>query len=257
MYSSPFHPRCLSYGAAALAAIGLIGCGNTCFAGFSINGNGAVIVRAGNPPPVCSFSPAKGAVTALAVKSPVCESCTAPAGVAHIFVTVRGIQLRQSPSDDPNSPGWIEIAADLEHQPLQIDLLGNSAPAILVENVMVPAGIYRDVRLQFLAASPSNAEPILARNSCPDAQWNCVVMGDGRTDPLYFPGGAPELLILSEGSGSNALPVLPDARMELRLNLELRQASYFSTIEGWKTQNVIVGQAKLLRQNSSEDVPAI
>jgi Domain of unknown function (DUF4382) len=257
MYSTPFHPWAFFYGAAAIAAIGLTGCGNTCFAGFSINGNGAVIVRAGNPPPVCSFTPAKGAVTALAVKSPVCESCTAPAGVAHIFVTVRGIQLRQSPSDDPNSPGWIEIAADLEHQPLQIDLLGNSAPAILVENVMVPAGIYRDVRLQFLAASPWNAEPILTRNSCPDPQRNCIVMGDGRTDPLYFPGDAPELLILPEGPGSNALTVLPDARMELRLNLELRQASYFSTTEGWKTQNVIVGQAKLLRQNSSEDVPAI
>ena len=174
MYFTPFHPWGFFYGAAAIAAIGLIGCGNTCFAGFSINGNGAVIVRAGNPPPVCSFSPAKGAVTALAVKSPVCESCPAPAGVAHIFVTVRGIQLRQSPGEDPNSQGWVEIAPDLEREPRQIDLLGNSAPAILVENVMVPSGIYRDVRLHFLAESPSNAEPILTRNACPDAQWNCV-----------------------------------------------------------------------------------
>jgi hypothetical protein len=256
MYSSPFHPRGFFYGAAAIAAIGLIGCGNTCFAGFSINGNGGVIVKAGNPPPPCSFSQAKGAVTALAVKSPFCESCTSPVGVAHIFVTVRGIQLRQSPSDDPNSQVWIEIAPDLEREPRQIDLLGNSAPATLAENAMVPSGIYRDIRLQFLAASPSNAEPILIKNSCPDAQWNCLVMSNGRADPLYFPAEAPELLILPDGSVSNALAILPDTRMELRLNLELRQASFISTTEGWKTQNVIVGQATLLLQDSVEGFPA-
>ena len=256
MCSSPFHPRGFFYGAAAIAAIGLIGCGNTCFAGFSINGNGGVIVKAGNPPPPCSLTQARAAVTALAVRSPVCESCTAPAGVAHIFVTVRGIQLRQSPGDDPDSQGWIEIAPDLEREPRQIELLDNSAPATLVENVMVPAGIYRQVRLQFLAASPSNGEPILIKNSCPDAQWNCVLMGDGRADQLYFPGEVPELLILPDSSVSNALMVLPDNPMELRLNLELRQASYLSTNEGWKTQNVLVGQVTLLRQDAVQDIPA-
>jgi hypothetical protein len=57
-------------------AIWLSGCGNSCFVGFFNNGNGGVIVSAGSPSPTCSLSQANGTMSAMALKSPVCESCT-------------------------------------------------------------------------------------------------------------------------------------------------------------------------------------
>jgi hypothetical protein len=252
MLFSRFHLRTLFFGAALFAAVGLTGCGNTCVVGFSINGNGGVIVRAGDPPPPCSLSQAKGAMTALAIKSPVCESCAASTRVDHIFVTLRAIQIRSNAGDNPNSRDWIELAPQLENQPRQFDLLGDSPPAILVENALVPVGMYREVRLQFLTASPSNAETLPTSNACGVERLNCTVMGNGEIGPLHFPADAPELLILPQNIESDSLLVLPDDHLELRLILELRQAPHFSAAEGWKTQNAIVGHAKVVRQKSFE-----
>ena len=252
MRFSRYHLRTIFLVAFLFAAVGLTGCGNTCVAGFSINGNGGVIVRAGDPPPACSLAQAKGAMTALAIKSPVCESCAGPVRLDHVFVTLRSIQIHSDDSDDPNSHDWIELAPQLENEPRQFDLLGDSQPAILVENALVPAGMYREVRLQFLSASPSNAEALLTRNACGVARWNCIVMGNGEIEPVHFPADAPELLIPPQNMESDSLLVLPDDRLELRLTLELRQAPHFSAAEGWKTQNVVGGHAKVARQRSFE-----
>jgi hypothetical protein len=252
MQFSRFHLRTVFFGAVVFAGAGLAGCGNTCVVGFSINGNGGVIVRAGDPPPTCSLSQAKGAVTVLAVKSPVCESCLVPARVNHVFVTLRGIQLRQSTNDDPNSHDWIELAPYLANEPRQVDLLGDSLPAILVKDAMVPAGSYRELRLQFLTGSLTSPEALPAENPCGVTRWNCTVIADGHIGQLHFPGDSPELLILPRDSESDSLLVLPDATMELHLNLELHHGLQFSAAEGWKTQSVIVGHAKVERESSFE-----
>ena len=252
MQFSRFHSRALIFGAALFASFGLVGCGNTRVVGFSINGNGGVIVRAGDPPPACSLAQAKGAMTAMVLKSPTCDSCLAPAPVDHIFVTLRGIQIRSNSSNDSNSSDWIELAPQLESEPLQFDLLGDSQPAILVKNASVPAGMYREVRLQFLPGSPAHTETPPTNNSCGVEQWNCTVTGNGKIEPLHFQGDSPELLILSLNTESDSLLVLPDAGMELLLILELRQHPHFSDVEGWKTQNLILGHAKVVRQRSPD-----
>src|SRR3974377_346601 len=115
----------------------VIGCGNSCFVGFSNNGNGVVIVKAGNPPPPCSLPQPTGLMSFLAVKSSVCESCPAP-HPQHIFVTLQGIQLHSSPVAGPTSPDWHEIAPRLADEPLLIDLIGGSLPRVFVAHPPAP-----------------------------------------------------------------------------------------------------------------------
>ena len=234
--------------AAMFTAIGLTGCGNSCFVGFSNNGDGGVIVKAGNPPPTCSLSEANGTMNVVALKSPVCEGCTAAARVAHVFVTLRSIQLRPSASDDKNSFDWLELAPHLELR--QIDLMGNSIPAILLASAKVPVGSYREVRLQFFRGYPTSAEKYPGENACGETGWNCIILADGHVEPLRLPRDMPELLIPSQSIESDSLVVLPDATMDLRLSLQPRQGSYYSSAEGWRPQNVLEGRATVVRQRS-------
>jgi hypothetical protein len=252
MRFSRCHLRCTFRCASMFIAIGITGCGNSCFVGFSNNGNGGVIVIAGNPAPTCSLSQANGKMSVVLVKSPVCEPCTAAAGVQHVFVTLRGIQLRPSASDDTNSSKWLELAPHLANEPRQIDLMGNSMPVILVDSVIVPAESYREIRLQFFPESPTSAEGQPAENACGEARWNCMVMANGHVEPLRFPAGVQELFIPSQSIEGDSVVVLPDSRMDLRLSLEPSQGSYFSIGEGWKPQNALVGHATVVRQRSFE-----
>jgi hypothetical protein len=79
---------------------------------------------------------------------------------------LRSIQLRPRADDDANAPDWLELAPRLAKEPCQIDLMGDAMPVILVESAIVPAGSYREVRLQFFAASPTSAEELPAENAC-------------------------------------------------------------------------------------------
>jgi hypothetical protein len=252
MRFSRCHLRSAFSYAVMYTAIGLAGCANSCFVGVYNNGTGGVIVKAGNPAPTCSLSQAKGTMSALALKSPVCESCTAAAREKHVWVTLRSIQIRPSASDDPNPADWIELAPYLANVPRQIDLKGNSVPVLLVESTIVPAGSYREVRLEFFTGSPGNGEELSAENACREARWNCIMMANGHVEPLRLPGDVPELVIRSQYIESDSLLVLPNARTELRLRLEPHQVAHFSDAEGWTPQTVLVGHAAVVRQQSAE-----
>jgi hypothetical protein len=245
------HVRSTFRCAAIFTAIGLAGCGNSCFVGFINNGNGSF--TAGNSAPPCSLTQVNGMLNVVAVKSLVCETCAPAARVEHIFVTLRSIQLRPGSSDDTNASDWLELAPQLANEPRQIDLLGNSMPVILVENAIVPAGSYREVRLQFFPGSLTNAEELPVENACEGTRWNCMVMADERVEALSLPGDVPELLIPSQSIESGSLVVLPDARVDLQLSLEPHQGSYFPSTVGWKPQNVLVGRAVVVRQRSFEE----
>jgi hypothetical protein len=238
--------------AAMFTAIGLAGCGNSCFVGVSNNGNGVVIIKAGNPAPTCSLSQAQGTMSVVALKSPVCDTCMAAGRVEHVFVTLRSIRLRPSVSDDTNSSDWLELAPHLANEPRQIDLMGDSKSVILVERAIIPAGSYREVRLQFFLGPQTGGEAHPAGNACGETRWNCIIMADGHVEPLRSPGGVPQLVISSQSIESDSLVVLPDVGMELRLSLEPHQGSYFSSSEGWKLQNVLLGRATVVRQRSFE-----
>jgi hypothetical protein len=85
-------------------AIALTGCGDCCFVGFSNNGNGSLIVKVANSPPSCSLSQVHGAMSVVALKSSLCETCTVATRVEHVFVNLRGIQLRLGASENALSP---------------------------------------------------------------------------------------------------------------------------------------------------------
>lgn len=176
-------------------ALGLFGCGNSCYAGYSINGNGGFIVVAGNPPPACSLSQAKGTMRVVALKSPVCELCMPATRVEHVFVTLQGVQLLPLDSDAKNSPDWLELAPQLAKEPRQVDLIGSSLPVILQESTVVAAGTYREVRLQFVSESSMGAETLPSENACGGTHWNCIVMADGHVQPLRLPADWPEVSI--------------------------------------------------------------
>ena len=252
MRFSPFSFRTIFCCAVIFLAVGLSGCGDSCYAGYSINGNGGLIVVAGNPPPACSLSPVNGTMRIVALKSPVCKSCMLATRVEHFFVTLQGVQLLPLSGDDTNSADWHELAPQLAKEPRQIDLMGNSLPVILQESTTVVAGSYREVRLQFVSGSLMNAGILPSENACGEALWNCIVMADGHVQPLRLPTDGSELLIPSQNVESGPFVVLPDTVMELRLSLESYPRAYFSSMEGWALQNILTGHATVVPQHSMD-----
>lgn len=227
-----------------LIALGLAGCANSCFVLVSSNGSSGVFVKVGEPPPACSLDPARGAIRATVLKSRVCEACTTSAKMEHVFVTIRGMQL--SPTTiDANPPEWFEIAPHLAVEPKQIDLMGNAGPEILIDRAMVSALSYREVRLQFMQAQDLQELP--AQNACGEGQWNCVVMADGRAEPLRLPSDVP-WLVMPLSIGNQAVAVLPEGRIDLQLSLEPRRVLTFSSADGLKSQTVLSGRAHAVRQ---------
>jgi hypothetical protein len=180
-----------------------------------------------------------------AMKSPACEACTAAARTDHVFVTLRGIELRANSPEDHDGTEWLEIAPELADEPRQIDLVGGSLLELLVKNSVIPAGGYREVRLQFLSDSPANAVKLPVENACGEKQWNCAVMGDGSTKALSWARDQPELRMRIQNGVSDLLMVLPDGVFDLQLRLETEQMPSFSTTEGWRLASVLVGRASV------------
>jgi len=238
---------------AMAGAISLAGCGNTCVMGSVNNGSGSGTVKVGNPPPSCSLTPIPAVVNAIVVKAPTCEQCTAASRVKNAFVTVRGIQLRTNGWSGTDSENWVEIAPKLGNEPRQIDLMGDSAEQVLVENAAVPAGMYRQVRLQFDGDSTANAEESLDESSCGRTRSNCVVMTDGHVAPLALPSDPHELLLRIQSSEGESTMFLSGSRIELRLTLAPREVLDFSsTTKGLRLERVLAGHAAIVQQSPAD-----
>ena len=188
-------------------------------------------------------------MTAVAQKSAICKNCTADTRVEHVFVTMQGIDLRPTATDDTNED-WLEIDPALASKPRPIDLVGDSLET-LVENANIPAETYRDIRLRFCLDSRSHQE-CHANTPCGETLRNCVMMADGRVEPLDWPGGTPELVIAIRTLQGDPLAVLPDSFIDLRLSLEVQQAFSVSRIQGLRLQNVLIGRATAVPRWSTE-----
>ena len=241
--------------AATLVATELVGCGNSCFVGFFSNGNGHVAVAAGSPPPPCSLNTANGTIRVIARKASVCELCIGAARADHVFVALRGIQFRPDTMEEPNTADWLEVAPQLAKAPRQIDLVGDS-PEIIVDSANLPAGGYREVRLQFLPDSPERDVSLPAGNACGETRWNCLVMSDGHAEQFRLAGDAPELVVAIQSSDGGSFVILPDARMDLTLSLEPHQTAYFSGSAGWKLHSVVAGRPAVARRSTVEEEDA-
>ena len=235
-------------GAVALACLVLASCGNNCFSGIFPNGTSIVLVKNSTPPP-CHFSTGMGMINVTAVKSQICETCTASSRAQHIFVTLKSIQLHSVFPDPPNYPEWLELAPQLLREPRQIDLLGDSTPELLVQNAPIPAGTYRELRLQFFPDTPADSDTLPPEYPCGHNRGNCILVADGRVEELHFTGNgdSPELLLPLQYSGSGALSVVPGAAFDLRFKLQPQQVSAVSPSEGWQIHYVLVGSASVSR----------
>jgi len=152
----------------AMVVVGF-GCGGGSTPPMVTTGTGSVVVTLSDPP-----------------------SCAAPSGAAkipdgsfsNVWITIRSIQAHISATADDNSPGWQELAPQLNSAPAQVDLLHLPAQGqCLLEHLgsaSLPAGDYQQIRLILLAnASPSGSAP--ANNACASlgSVFNCVVDGAG------------------------------------------------------------------------------
>jgi hypothetical protein len=220
--------------AVVLLVLALAGCGNSCFAGFSNNGTGVVIIKVSNPPSSCSLNQVNGTMQVIVVKPEVCETCAGIVPQEHVFLTLRGIQVQ---SADANAPAWLEIAPQLANEPRQIDLT-NSHPDVLVEHALLPAGSYRELRLQFLTEAPRANQSPPAENLCRDKGWNCLIANDGQIEPIQ----QAELLLNLESMQQTPFLLLPDSWVHLQIDLGATpSALHFSDSSGARLQTVIVG----------------
>lgn len=213
------------------AAIGLTSCGNTCFQGISNNGNGFVIIKSGSSPPPCFQTKTFGMMRIVVTRTPACQTCTTAARLEHIFVTLKSIELRSTNANDANPAEWIAIPA--ANEPRQIDLLGDLAPEVLADNLLVPAGNYSAMRLKFISDSPASPKP-QSENACGNS-GSCIVR-EGRAEPLLLPGDALEVAF-----ESGTLVVLPETLIDLRLTLEPRQV-YMSSAQGLEARYTLSAQ---------------
>jgi len=209
--------------AAACLASYAAGCGNSCFVGYSVNGNGGVIVKGGNPPPVCTLNQAQGNVRVAMAKSATCQSCAPVAEVQHMFIELRGVQLHSYGED--GDAAWLDLAPELAAQPLELDLIGDGPADVGVGASIVPAGMYDSLRLRFAPSSaPSDLEARANPEWCGGIGSNCLILGDRRTEELSFAGQGAELVLPIAGDGQPLL-VLPDSSTKLQIRLGAQQVT--------------------------------
>jgi len=232
--------------ALACLASTTVGCGNSCFVGYSANGNGGVVVKAGNPPPVCTLDQARGNVQVAMAKSVTCQDCAPVAEVRHMFIELHGLQIHSYGEDE--DAGWLDLTPEFAKKPLELDLVGETPADIHVTSSIVPAGTYDALRLQFGPNAPAGESEARANpERCNGGKGsNCLMMGDGRTQELSFAGRTDELVLPIAGS-SGPLPLVPDSTARLQIRLGARQATEASVplLEGLPMR--LIGEVAIQR----------
>ncbi len=246
----------LRFRAALLFAVWLTGCNNTCFTFTSNPPIGTIGIKASDPKPTCTLT-TSGAVRLTVQTVPMCSSCSESDRIQHIFVSIRGIEVHPSTTADDDSPHWQELLPpELVEQPLQVDLVRGTADRSprepLGEIVTVPAGIYRQLRLRFVPNEPATEDQPPEKNACGSAGFNCVVMADGRIQPLLLDGSSPELRITSDRNEGVSFFIPPDTDTDLIIALRPVWSWVFSASERVRLLPSLTGSAKVGRVEFDE-----
>jgi hypothetical protein len=150
-----------------------------------------------------------------------------PSSVKHIFISVPSIDAHPSTIASDHSPDWQELAPQLARQPVQVDLMARFDPcaAGLLDESVVPAGVYSQMRLRLVANRPATGEAVPEVNACGSVGFNCIIRADGSIHRIALDGASPTLRIASEQIDAGSLLVLPDAgnaiTIEFHTNLSL------------------------------------
>lgn len=113
-------------------------------------------------------------------------SCMPPNGqFAHVFITVRSVQVHISAAAGDSDPGWQEIAPQLANAPMQIDLFSQAQTNCVLAQLgsaSLPVGSYQQIRLLLLSNTATSNLP--ANNACAGSGFNCVVLSDNSVHQL-------------------------------------------------------------------------
>ena len=228
------------------------GCGNECFVFTSNPPNGTIIVKAGDSKSSCMLATANGDVRVLTHTVSTCSSCPTFSQIAHIFVSLRGLEIHPIASADDASPDWQELMPKLSDQPIQFDLVSaattRDARLPLGEGITIPADSYRQLRVHLVPNHPSPGDPVPEKNLCGGTGFNCVVLADGRTYPLFFDAVQPEVRIASERIAGGSLLILPDS--DSHLVIEFKTDWFLGSVagEGVRLRPVLIGSASIERR---------
>ena len=150
-------------------------------------------------------------------------SCKFPNGAfQHVYVTIRSVQAHTSASADDNTPGWQELAPQLNTEPMQIDLFAAGQTACLLttlgSNTALPAGTYQQIRL-LLVANDGGGGPLPATNACGNQGFNCAVLQDGSVHELQLSSQANTGLKIPPGQVEGG-PITVKAGQDVDLNID-------------------------------------
>jgi hypothetical protein len=172
LHSRTFIPWLAGLAVFVAAGVSLVSCGGGTVStqGVVGSGIGSMTVNLSDPP-----------------------SCAFPNGnFEHVYVTIRSVEANLSASADDNSPGWQELAPQLQSAPKQIDLFSLSSQGsnacllvMLGSNKALPAGAYQQIRLLLVPNSGATG-PVPTTNACAGQGLNCVVLHDGSVHELQL-----------------------------------------------------------------------
>jgi hypothetical protein len=150
-------------------------------------------------------------------------SCKFPNGdFQHVYVTIRSVQAHTSASADDNSPGWQELAPELNTQPTQIDLFAAGPNACLLtmlgSNTALPTGTYQQIRL-LLVPNDGGSGPVPAMNACGGQGFNCAILQDGSVHELQLSSQANTGLKIPPGQIEGG-PITVAAGQDVDLNID-------------------------------------
>jgi Domain of unknown function (DUF4382) len=150
-------------------------------------------------------------------------SCKFPNGdFQHVYVTIRSVQAHTSTSADDNSPGWQELAPQLNTQPMQIDLFAAGPNACLLtmlgSNTALPTGTYQQIRL-LLVPNDGGSGPVPATNVCGNQGFNCAILQDGSVHELQLSSQANTGLKIPPGQIEGG-PITVAAGQDVDLNID-------------------------------------
>jgi Domain of unknown function (DUF4382) len=235
---------------APLFGISLTGCNDTCFIFTSNPPTGTINVKAGDPKPTCMLTKANAAVRVLARTASPCESCSPSTRIAHLFVSLLGVEVHPSAIADDASPDWRELMQQSPGQPPRFDLISASrgAPLPLGEVATIPADAYRQVRLRFAADQPTSNDFGPEEIACDRTAFNCVVLEDGRAYPLLFHGAPPVLRISSASLADRFLLIPPDSNSNLVIEINIAWTLSSSAGGTIRLLPVLTGSASVERR---------
>lgn len=138
------------------------------------------------------LTPATGTVNVSISDPPSCSATPGatpmPSGsFSDVWVTVVSVKAHITATADTNSPGWQELAPQLNSAPMQVDLLKlpNSGQCLLAQlgSAELPAGDYQQIRLILLANAATSTPP--SPNNCAQLGnvFNCVAIPDPQGGP--------------------------------------------------------------------------